>query len=90
MGITSAEFWRLSPREYAAALDAYKDKMNMEQLGTARLTAMIAGMFGGDGQRAPSYDDFLPFPPPRRRMTVEESAEALRQIAVATGALGRK
>lgn len=80
----------MSPREYAARLDAYKDKLNMEQLGTARLTAMIAGMFRGDGQRAPSYDDFLPFPPPRRRMSVEESAEALRQMAAGLNALAEK
>lgn len=53
-----------------------KERENLRQLTTARLTAIVVNMMSSKSARPSNTEDFLPFPPPPRYLTVDE-ADAL-------------
>lgn len=46
---------------------------------------MVASVFRQRGAAPLDVEDFLPFPPPPREMTVEETAEYLKRLTIVWG-----
>ena len=66
----SEEFWSLTPYQFGCLVIEWKRKQNLIHSGTAGISAILANFLSQNSKY--SADDFLPFPPPPRYLTVDE------------------
>jgi len=82
LGITSEEFWRLTPRQFLLLADVKRQEIHRQEYGPAMICAMMSALVGD--RRSPT--DFMPsLAEPRKEQTWQEKQEILGAMMSALG-----
>jgi len=71
--LTETDFWNLAPVEHRALVKQWKENKNSMALGSAHLASLVVNFLRDKSTPAVSAADFLPFPPPRPRLSEAET-----------------
>lgn len=87
IGLSDAEFWRLTPREFKALADGWDEDQSAEDRRAATVCMVIANCNRDPAKKPDPFtvDDFMPHgtPKPKREQTWEEQVAIFGAIASA-------
>ena len=86
LGLTTEEFWRLTPREYMKLARRFHEKHRMEMTGSAIIASILYNTNKGKHDAALTADDFLPsWKNPQKSVTPDDIVSKIERIHNALG-----
>lgn len=89
LGLTDADFWALTPRQYAELMERRREDLHRQDLRIGVLCALVANLLGGDKSKVFEPEDFCITPkkgaPPARAQTPEDMLIIVELLNAAHG-----
>ena len=83
MGILPADYWRLTPAEFAACIEGHYEREQAANRRTARICALLHNINRGKQGKKATEDDYMP--KRKKQQTPEEMYKVVERLNVAYG-----